>query len=188
MQIKHLNKLSCSRCFPLNLLQSPDLRQKMGASLWVYLALRALAKSETGRVTINSGELATFLSITSETLLSLVGRLRKEGFISIRREHANLSVTILNWERSRKVASQAASIEQEGPSATQTLAAQIASTFDDEHNIGRYENLIEDTPQIVINRAFRDASAMPEDRIRKSRAALFFYLTRKYAQQENDAM
>lgn len=61
------------------------------------------------------------------------------------------------------------------------LASGIASDLGDEGHVPAYESLVETTHPEVIRRALAATMAVPADRIRKSRSAIFFALIKKYA-------
>jgi hypothetical protein len=65
------------------------------------------------------------------------------------------------------------------------LAFTIAETFNDVGQIKLYTNYCKKYPLILIQRAFAEAKSFPEERIKKSRAAIFFYLLKTYAHQAN---
>lgn len=65
------------------------------------------------------------------------------------------------------------------------LAFMIADAFNDLAKIKLYVIYCKKHPLTVIHRAFTDAKAYPEARIKKSRAAIFFYLLKIYAHQPN---
>jgi hypothetical protein len=65
------------------------------------------------------------------------------------------------------------------------LAFTIAETFNDLGRIKLYLNYCKKYPLALIQRAFAEAKSFPEERIKKSRAAIFFYLLKTYAHQAN---
>lgn len=67
-----------------------------------------------------------------------------------------------------------------------SLARQIAETFQDLHCLRSYIVCCQKYPQSAVRKAYQDARSFPEARIKKSRAALFFYLVKHYAHQAPD--
>jgi hypothetical protein len=61
------------------------------------------------------------------------------------------------------------------------LAYTIASEFGDVANLQSYLSSCKKYPLHIIHRAYGEAREFPADRIRKSRAALFFYLIKHYS-------
>ncbi len=63
------------------------------------------------------------------------------------------------------------------------LASTIAETFNDPDHLSLYLSVCKRYPVTVILKAFSEAKSLPEASIKKSRVALFFYLTKLYANQ-----
>jgi len=61
------------------------------------------------------------------------------------------------------------------------IALTIAETFNDTGQVKLYTNYCKKYPLAVILRAFAEAKSFPQERIKKSRAAIFFYLVKTYA-------
>jgi hypothetical protein len=66
------------------------------------------------------------------------------------------------------------------------LAQMIANAFQDRDQLPMYVRYCTKYPPAVIERAFADARSVPEAQIRKSRAAIFFFLVKTYAHQSPD--
>jgi hypothetical protein len=65
------------------------------------------------------------------------------------------------------------------------LAFMIAEAFSDLGQVKLYITYCKKYPLHIIYRAFSEAKHFPEERIRKSRAAIFFYLLKTYAHRSN---
>ena len=61
------------------------------------------------------------------------------------------------------------------------LAFMIAETFNEPSRIKLYITYCKKYPLNIVYRAFSEAKTFPEERIKKSRAAIFFYLIKTYA-------
>ena len=72
------------------------------------------------------------------------------------------------------------------PTKREHLAFMIADAFNDLGQIKLYVTYCKKHPLVIIHRAFAEAKAYPEARIKKSRAAIFFYLLKTYAHQSNE--
>jgi|SRR5581483_7405533 len=72
------------------------------------------------------------------------------------------------------------------PTKRDHLAFMIADAFNDLGQIKLYVTYCKKHPLMIIERAFAEAKAYPEARIKKSRAAIFFYLLKTYAHQANE--
>ena len=67
----------------------------------------------------------------------------------------------------------------------ESLALDIAQAFRDENNLKIYLYICKTYPENAIQRAYGEAKQTPASVIRKSRGALFVYLTKKYAQEQS---
>lgn len=61
------------------------------------------------------------------------------------------------------------------------LAAEVAAAFKDQRRLVLYRSLCNAYDEQSIRRALATVQAVPEERIRKSRPALFVYLLKHYA-------
>jgi hypothetical protein len=69
------------------------------------------------------------------------------------------------------------------PNRREYLAAHIAETFNDREHLTLYLNVCQRYSLVVVLKAFAEAKSIPQASIKKSRIALFFYLTNVYANQ-----
>jgi hypothetical protein len=69
------------------------------------------------------------------------------------------------------------------PNRQEYLASTIAETFNDQDHLSLYLNVCKRYSLTVVLKAFAEAKSMPQASIKKSRIALFFYLTKLYANQ-----
>ena len=63
------------------------------------------------------------------------------------------------------------------------LAMEIATTFGDEPSIPKYARLCATYDLDIIKRVFFEVQRIPQEKIRKSKAALLIYLVKKYAKR-----
>ena len=89
-----------------------------------------------------------------------------------------------NNQQSGKIANHKA-IPFKPLNAEDQLALDIAKAFEDENHIPMYRSLISKFDKTAIKRAFDEAQAIPESKIKKSRTALFIYLVKKYGNTKN---
>lgn len=66
------------------------------------------------------------------------------------------------------------------------LAYTIAKTFNEIDQIKQYINCCKRYSSQVIHRAFSEAKATDQSSIKRSRAALFFYLVKLYGEQSTN--
>jgi hypothetical protein len=65
------------------------------------------------------------------------------------------------------------------------LAYMIAESFNDLGHVNLYITYCKKYPLNLIYRAFSEAKNFPEEKIKKSRAAIFFYLMKTYVHRPN---
>lgn len=61
------------------------------------------------------------------------------------------------------------------------FAHTMAQTFNDSERVNLYLNCCKRYPLSLVYRAYAEAKSIPLDQVRKSRAAIFFYLIKKYS-------
>lgn len=65
------------------------------------------------------------------------------------------------------------------------VAFMIAKAFNDTGQINVYITYCKKYPLNIVSQAFSKAKNFPEEKIRKSRAAIFFYLLKTYAHESD---
>jgi|GEM_PF-4913481 len=65
-----------------------------------------------------------------------------------------------------------------------TLALEIAREFADEPHLPAYRSICATHDETLVRRAFSHVKAMPENKIKKSRRALFIHIVKQNAQFE----
>ncbi len=65
------------------------------------------------------------------------------------------------------------------------LASMIAKAFGREDSLRQYQTACRQYDVASIEKAFEEANAVPLTKIKKSRSALFFYLLKKYGQDQD---
>lgn len=63
----------------------------------------------------------------------------------------------------------------------QKLALEIARAFQEETHLPKYLHLCARYDLDIVKRVFFEVQRIPQDKIKKSKAALFTYLVKKYA-------
>lgn len=64
------------------------------------------------------------------------------------------------------------------------LALDICEALDDQDNLPLYLSYVRRYPPRIIQRAFNEARKLPENKIKKTRGALFTYLVKHYAEDQ----
>lgn len=67
-----------------------------------------------------------------------------------------------------------------------SLAYDIARAFSETDHLYKYQVCCSKYPRWVIEKAFNVAKTFPPERIKKSRAAIFFYLAKQYAHRASN--
>jgi hypothetical protein len=63
------------------------------------------------------------------------------------------------------------------------VASMVATAFNDQEQLYKYRIYCKKYPLAIIHRAYAEAKSVSDTQVRKSRAALFFYLAKLYAKQ-----
>ena len=63
------------------------------------------------------------------------------------------------------------------------FAQAIAESFTDQQHLSRYQQACKKYPLAILYRAYAEARSIPKEQVRKSRAAIFFYLIKRYAHE-----
>ena len=63
------------------------------------------------------------------------------------------------------------------------FAQAIAESFNDQEHLSRYQQACKKYPMAILYRAYSEARSIPAQQVRKSRAAIFFYLIKCYAHE-----
>jgi hypothetical protein len=69
--------------------------------------------------------------------------------------------------------------------ANQAFAEAIADGLDDKKSLPMFAAIVRRYPREVIRKAYEEALGYPAEKIRKSRGAIFIYLVKKYANDDN---
>lgn len=72
------------------------------------------------------------------------------------------------------------------PVESQLIAEEITLALNDRENFSLYEFYARKYPESLLRKIVADVLKVPEERIRKSRGALFTYLLKKYARRRDN--
>lgn len=161
--------------------------QRMRQTIWLYLYLILQLNPRTGRLLTKVSTISQDMGIKQETIRSWLGHLRRKGYVSVKRQGGYWLITVTGLKPIPETPpakalkpGEVVNVEQ------QRLAQQIAQEFEDEGNLGYYEDLCERHPEYLINRAFSEVRKVPQSKIKKSRGALFTYLVKKYDNKKKE--
>jgi len=161
--------------------------QKMRQTIWLYLYLVLQLNPRTGRLVTKVSTISQDMGIKEETIRSWLGHLRRKGYVWVKRQGDYLMISVTGLKPIPE--SPQAKVLKPGEVVNgeqQRLAQRIAKEFEDEGNLGYYEDLCERYPEHLINRAFSEVQRVPQSKIKKSRGALFTYLLKKYADKKKE--
>jgi DNA-binding transcriptional ArsR family regulator len=162
------------------LVADPDGRHyfRMKNAIWLYLYLALSVNPHTGKLLSKLDFISSQMGISKETLQTWLGHLKKWGYVSTQRQGESILFKLSRWREPNKPTP-----KQETKSEENSLASEIAETFEDKENIGYYQWICENYPENSVKRAFLEVKKMPNNKIKKSRGALFTYLVKKYSQK-----
>jgi hypothetical protein len=145
--------------------------RRMRLAIWLYLDLLARLSGQAGTLEMEPAAVGRDMGLPEGTIRSWLGHLRKGGYIKRRRHDGLVDVTLDgrktpagNVVRANRhtVASLTRALGESGSEVALEAALRLYS------------------PRIV-EEALREATEVPQSRIRHSRTALFLYLLKDYA-------
>lgn len=139
----------------------------------LYLTLLSLAESQP-RLETSIQALASRLALTTPLVRRSLFRLVAFGIVRSTSPDADADRKVIELLPDRPRTLQRTDGRGDSP-------AKIAEALEDQDNLSTYEHLCETVPKDIIRRALDETLAVPAEQIRKSRAALFIHLVRKYA-------
>lgn len=146
----------------------------------VYLTILSLLRPETvGRIDIDI--LAAKLSVTKLQVQRSLLRLMAFGVVGVKSLDTEHKIKRLELLPDRM------SLPNQRPGSDQS-SVRIAEALGDPNNPQLYLLIAHTVPAETIRLALEETLAVPVDRIRKSRAALFIHLIRKYAKPTDSSL
>ena len=142
----------------------------------VYLTVLSLLRPHTSG-SIDMDALAAKMAVTRLQILRSLLRLMAFGVIRVRsldRENKRKTLELLPDHVVPPLLHSDNSHQPE----------RIAEALGDQSNVELYSLIARTIPSITVQRALDETLAVPAERIRKSRAALFIHLIRKYAKPQ----
>jgi hypothetical protein len=146
--------------------------RKMRLGLWLYLALLARLAPGARTLEVEPAAVGAEMGLPEGTVRSWLGHLRAAGNIRAERLNGSLRVTIRRGSVPE---------EPEREPDRFFTPAKLARALNDPGNRGAFQAAIRDHPDDVIRRALAGALAVPAEKVKKSRTALFLYLLHRYA-------
>ena len=166
---------------------NPRVATSLKQAIWLYLSL-LLQASYQGTVELNVTATAQAIGTQEATISTWLGHLRKAGLVSIKKWPGSLVVKLTRYPAPLKQSAPGQTPntvhKKEDPSqprlsdVDRAFARTLSQTLQDEANLPHYEELVSEHGQITLTRMLKQAQAVPAEKIRKSRAALFHFILR----------
>ena len=152
----------------------------MRAGIWLYLDLLARLPAGADSLEVEPAAIGREMGLPEGTVRSWLGHLRKAGYLDAQRLNGHVHVTMRRIESPLSPPPSAPPRPLE-PTRLFTVARlqQALGERGDEEPLQAALNLY---PDRVIQRALAGTMAVPAERIRRSRTALFIYLLKRHAQ------
>lgn len=153
-------------------------RKRIRGSIWLYLFLLSRLPGGQDTLDLCPENVAQTMGVPEGTVRTWLGQLRKHRYVTARRTNGTVRVRVKGsrWEPAKATQSKAS----DSPMrffTTQKLEQALGETG----NRDSLEAILADHPDEVIKRALAGAIAVPTEQIRRSRTALFIYLTKHHA-------
>jgi hypothetical protein len=149
--------------------------RRMRIAIWLYLYLLARLPTGGDTVEIAPARVATEMGLPEGTIRSWLGHLRKSGYVRTSGHNGTLTVTVRSGT--------AAPVP---PTPRFFTVAKLQRALGEPGNAESLRAALTDHPDDVIRRALAGTLAVPEQEIKKSRTALFLYLTKRYEHETTD--
>lgn len=152
--------------------------RRMRAGIWLYLDLLARLPAGADSLEVEPAAIGRDMGLPEGTVRSWLGHLRKAGYLDAQRLNGHVHVAMRRVETPPPPPARPRPSE---PTRLFTVASlqQALSERGDDEPLQAALNLY---PDRVIQRALAGTMAVPAERIRRSRTALFIYLLKRHAQ------
>ena len=145
-------------------------RMRMG--LWLYLDLLARLPAGAGTIEIEPAVVAGEMGVEEGFVRSWLGHLHKAGYIEALRLNGKTRISIKRGFIPEP---------SERPRNRFFTVAKLQQALGDGANVEAFEAALQDHPDTLIRKALAGTLAVPDNQIRRSRTALFFFLLKRYA-------
>lgn len=160
-------------------------RLKQG--LWLYLFLLISAHPVTGKLVVNPDKISSVVGLSVETIHSNLGHLKKQGYLRSEKEGLVYVVSLHDWP-GKHIKAEPEKIPDENleDNSDRLTAEDLSERLGNSEGLAYYSSLCERYPQDVLVKALEEVEAIPPERIKKSKGALYTYLVKKYAKEEEE--
>ena len=140
--------------------------RRMRAAIWAYLALLARLPADQNTIEVDPGALANVMGLPEGMMRSWIGHLRKSGYIAVQRLNGTLRITIAGRQHEARP----------DPVPRRFTLRKLKDALHSRGSDDGLEEALGLYPDPAIQRALAGALAVPEEKIKRSRTALFLYL------------
>lgn len=154
--------------------------RRMRAGIWLYLDLLARLPAGASSLEVEPAAIGREMGLPEGTVRSWLGHLRKAGYLDAHRLNGHVRVTMHRVEAAPPAPAPAPSLPSV-PTRLFTVASlqKALGERGDEESLQAALSLY---PDRVVQQALARTMAVPTERIRRSRIALFIYLLKRHAQ------
>lgn len=142
--------------------------RRMRGAIWLYLALLGRLSPGTNTIAADHAELARSMGLPEGTIRSWLGHLRKGGYVELESRNGAHDVRVKHVP--------AGGHSRSGPQ--RFTVAYLRRSLGDDGDDEALEAALTTYPQSAIRSALMSALAVPEEKVRRSRTALFLYILR----------
>jgi hypothetical protein len=152
--------------------------RRMRAAIWLYLDLLARLPTGAGTIEVEPAAIGQDMGLPEGTVRSWLGHLRKSQYLDAVRLNGAVRVTIKGVERPTPIVDR--------PTSTPRFftVAKLERALGEKDNDGALETALTRYSDSIVKRALAGALAVPAERIRRSRTALFIYLLKRHEQND----
>jgi hypothetical protein len=153
--------------------------RRMRVGIWLYLDLLARLPAGADSLEVEPAAIGRDMGLPEGTVRSWLGHLRKAGYLDAQRLNGHVHVTMRRVEMPPPPPpAPPRNVEPTRLFTVARLQQALGERGDDEP----LQAALDLYPDRVIQRALAGTMAVPAQRIRRSRTALFIYLLKRHAQ------
>ena len=168
---------------------------RMNSSVWLFLYLLTTVNQKTGRLTRSIEDIAMDMGLKTNTIDTWLGILKSKDYIESVKNNGQTIIQILKWRKVAPLYDKKPEIQSARKPVKKTrkekvlvsefesAAKEAAQQLGDVENYRAYINLFEKYSKDIIEKALTRVKSLPDEKIKKSRGALFTYLVKQYGQQ-----
>jgi len=151
--------------------------RRMRAGIWLYLDLLARLPAGAGSIEVEPAAIGRDMGLPEGTVRSWLGHLRKAGYLDAQRLNGHVHVTFHGVQAPVPA-------PEPKPETPQRLfdVSRLEQALAERGDPDALQAALNLYPDRIIQRALARTMAVPPERIRRSRTALFLYLLKRHAQ------